>query len=138
VVRRDAAGQLQAGGAQPHLLGEPELGDAVPGPGAGQDGGEGDDEDVAEQVVIPEGRVARVRDAGKVVGDVQAGQVGGHGWHARFSPSNGCLLGYSTTLQLTTRLYFLPREYASTLIRRTAGVRVINPANVACYWDHDL
>src|SRR5262249_55564688 len=84
VVRGDAVGQGQAQRQQPGALLDPEGGDGVPGLRPGQDGGKGDDQDVAEQVVVAEGGVARVGEAGEVLRDVQPGRRGG-GSHGRIS-----------------------------------------------------
>jgi hypothetical protein len=84
-VAGDAVGQLQAPGTQPGFFGATELRDAFPGADADEDGGQSDDEDVAEQMVIAEGRVTRVRDVGEMVGNIQTMGFGGQVRHARFS-----------------------------------------------------
>src|SRR5205807_7138945 len=72
----------QADGPQPGLLGLAEAGDGIPGACATQDGARGDDEDIAQQVVVLEGRVPGVGKGGEVVGDVQRDRLRRGGGHA--------------------------------------------------------
>src|SRR5262249_61011603 len=77
VVGGDAVGQTQAEGTQPRLLGAAELGDVVPGVAAGQHGGQGDDQDVLQQVVVSEGGVPGGWQGREVGGGVPRGVGGG-------------------------------------------------------------
>src|SRR5206468_3846495 len=95
VVRGDAVGQGQEPG-EPGLLGVAELLDVVPAVGAGEDGAQGDGQDVRELVLL--GAVdARVLQVGEVAGDRQVGLAhgGSSGWpgwstnhSARWTPAN--------------------------------------------------
>src|SRR5262249_53038700 len=66
VVAGDTVGQLQTQATQPSLLGDAKGSNTVPGVGPRQQRRQGADQNVAQQVVIAEGRMARVGDVGEV------------------------------------------------------------------------
>src|SRR5262245_59667366 len=100
VMRRRAVRQRQTDGPQPGLLGAAEAGDGIPGAGATEDRAQGDDEDIAEQVMVPEGRMAGVGKGGEVVGDVQGGRGRRGRGHGRVSDgSNSVSSAYERTAQ---------------------------------------
>ena len=76
VMRGDAVGQVQEG-AQPGELGVAEVLDVIPGVGPGDDGADGDGDDI-EQFVEPGAVDAGVGQPGEVVGDGEF-LVGSHG-----------------------------------------------------------